>query len=439
MRYLLISNVYANLPAFEAVLADAKGFYDQVWCLGDLVSIGSYPNECVELLMTLNHLCVAGNDDWIVLGKGDFDTSYLDDLGQSNPEMRSSFLETRELLTNKVRIYLDELPTSILEDQFTLTHGSPRHPLWESLHSSQAAQANFKHLKTKYCCVGNYQAPLVFEEVTGLNTVRCLSASNPDANKSDGVIELTSQRLIINCGAVGGGVVHQLNFVYSFYSLLDTQTNILEFRHVPLKTNPFVELRKKTHSTKSGSSLKAGNSTSIEMSSFKHQEFRQDTTENRQISGTRPPEIVLEEFITELRSYIKTIEVLLPDLGNVTTHSDSKAIFSELYTSLLFVNQYIASVIDYLNLRIKGSVCKSENMAEAILAEFTHTLRELALPMMGFVAVCQKPELSEEKLRNDLSTIDRTGKLLIQGFHYLEVNWRIWLETKNFNRRRFLF
>ena len=64
MRYLLISDIHANLAAFETVLKDAEGLYDKVWCLGDMVGYGPDPNECVELLLTLDHLCIAGNHDW---------------------------------------------------------------------------------------------------------------------------------------------------------------------------------------------------------------------------------------------------------------------------------------------------------------------------------------------------------------------------------------
>ena len=37
MRYLLISDIHANLAAFETVLKDAQGLYEKVWCLGDMV------------------------------------------------------------------------------------------------------------------------------------------------------------------------------------------------------------------------------------------------------------------------------------------------------------------------------------------------------------------------------------------------------------------
>ena len=66
MRYLLISDIHANLTAFETVMQHAGSpgkDYDFVWCLGDVVGYGPDPNECVELLRSMPHLCLAGNHD----------------------------------------------------------------------------------------------------------------------------------------------------------------------------------------------------------------------------------------------------------------------------------------------------------------------------------------------------------------------------------------
>lgn len=51
MRYALISDIHANLPALEAVLADiaARGDVDATYHLGDLVGYAPWPDEVVEL------------------------------------------------------------------------------------------------------------------------------------------------------------------------------------------------------------------------------------------------------------------------------------------------------------------------------------------------------------------------------------------------------
>jgi predicted phosphodiesterase len=52
MKVALISDIHANLPALEAVLADIDGHADvaATYHLGDLVGYAPWPNETVELI-----------------------------------------------------------------------------------------------------------------------------------------------------------------------------------------------------------------------------------------------------------------------------------------------------------------------------------------------------------------------------------------------------
>ena len=64
MRYALISDIHANLPALEAVLADIEQRAVQAtWHLGDLVGYAPWPNEVVALLGGRGIGGVAGNYD----------------------------------------------------------------------------------------------------------------------------------------------------------------------------------------------------------------------------------------------------------------------------------------------------------------------------------------------------------------------------------------
>jgi predicted phosphodiesterase len=65
MRYALISDIHANLPALEATLADiaARADVDATYHLGDLVGYGAWPNETVSLLAASGIAGVAGNYD----------------------------------------------------------------------------------------------------------------------------------------------------------------------------------------------------------------------------------------------------------------------------------------------------------------------------------------------------------------------------------------
>jgi predicted phosphodiesterase len=65
MRYALISDIHANLPALEAVLGHigAQKAIGATYHLGDLVGYAPWPNETVDLLRAFKIPGVAGNYD----------------------------------------------------------------------------------------------------------------------------------------------------------------------------------------------------------------------------------------------------------------------------------------------------------------------------------------------------------------------------------------
>ncbi|MDM8526647.1 metallophosphoesterase family protein [Anaerolineales bacterium HSG24] len=230
MRYLIISDVHSNLTAFEAVLNDAAGLYEKVWCLGDMVGYGPNPNECVELLLSLDHLCLAGNHDWAVLGKLDID--------DFNPDARFATLWTREQLTSNVKEYLDALPTKLLEEEFyTLVHGSPRHHVWEYILYPTIAQPNFEHFDTPYCFVGHTHSPVIFRQAD--NPEDMCDALVPVFNA--GPIQFDESRLIVNPGSVGQP---RDGDARAAYGVLDTESCTFEYRRVAYKVGEIQEKMK---------------------------------------------------------------------------------------------------------------------------------------------------------------------------------------------------
>jgi len=65
VRYALISDIHANLPALEAVLADIAAQPDvtATYHLGDLVGYAPWPNETVALIRDSGIAGIAGNYD----------------------------------------------------------------------------------------------------------------------------------------------------------------------------------------------------------------------------------------------------------------------------------------------------------------------------------------------------------------------------------------
>ena len=70
-RIVIISDVHANLPALEAALAtiDAAG-YDAIYHLGDAITIGPFPAECLDLLLDTSHMrfLMGNHDAWFAHG-----------------------------------------------------------------------------------------------------------------------------------------------------------------------------------------------------------------------------------------------------------------------------------------------------------------------------------------------------------------------------------
>ena len=214
MRYLIISDIHANLTAFEKVLEDSQGRWDVIWCLGDIIGYGPDPNECVALLRKYEHISLSGNHDWAVLNRLD--------LGTFNDEARHAINWTQSVLNEESKEYLEQLPPSIVQGDYTLAHGSPRHPVWEYLVDEPAALANFAMIETPYCLVGHSHTPLIFIEINEQSV-------DLYAPMYDQPIQLKGSRFIINPGSVGQPRDYDPR---AAYAILDTDKMSFEHRRV---------------------------------------------------------------------------------------------------------------------------------------------------------------------------------------------------------------
>ena len=164
MRELaVISDVHANLEAFESVLAEAKGL--DILCLGDLVDYGANPNEVVELVRRRGIKSVMGNHDWAALNG---DTSMF------NARAAMSSVWTRAHLTNQnlefIRTLVPEFRTELEGTAAYFTHGSPDDRLWEYVDPT-THHLLFGHYLSKLevglVGLGHTHVPYVWKEDTG--------------------------------------------------------------------------------------------------------------------------------------------------------------------------------------------------------------------------------------------------------------------------------
>lgn len=220
MRVLILSDIHANLAAFEAVLEDATGQWDIIWFLGDLVGYGPDPNECVAELQKHNHLALSGNHDQAVLGNLD--------IKLFNREANFAITWTNEALSDASREYLTTLNSKTVQTPFTLAHASPRYPVWEYIIDPGTAAENFDWFKTPYCFVGHTHVPVIFEERFNHNHREIFMRSPYYLEDSEPFL-LETNRLIINPGSVGQP---RDSDPRAAYALLDTEALSCAFKRV---------------------------------------------------------------------------------------------------------------------------------------------------------------------------------------------------------------
>ncbi|WP_284616200.1 metallophosphoesterase family protein [Aquabacterium humicola] len=113
-RIAVLSDIHGNLPALEAVLAEAgRAGAATVVNLGDIVSGPLWPAETAARLMALDWPTIAGNHERQVL------TQPPDRMGLSDAQ-------TAPLLDEAQRAWLQSLPpTRWLDDEVFCCHGTP--------------------------------------------------------------------------------------------------------------------------------------------------------------------------------------------------------------------------------------------------------------------------------------------------------------------------
>ena len=130
MRIGIISDIHGNLPALEAVMADLETRQlDILYCLGDLVGYGAFPNEVVETIKTAEIPTIMGNyDDGVGFDRDDCGCAYRDDGEKARGQ--KSLMWTRQHTTSAHKEFLRSLASQIRFDvdrqRVLLVHGSPR-------------------------------------------------------------------------------------------------------------------------------------------------------------------------------------------------------------------------------------------------------------------------------------------------------------------------
>lgn len=212
MRIAVLSDVHANLPALEAVLA-ALGRVDAVWHLGDVVGYGPHPDEVVARLGELGAIGVRGNHDAAALDPGMAEWF--------NPDARRAIEWTAARIGPATRAWIAGLPERCEIDGLTLVHGSPRDPTWEYVVTGIEARANLAAFGTAHLLHGHTHVPVAFRDAGG--RMETLEPTDGDT------LTLDHRRVLANPGSVGQP---RDGDPRASAMILDTDTSTLTWRRV---------------------------------------------------------------------------------------------------------------------------------------------------------------------------------------------------------------
>jgi predicted phosphodiesterase len=155
VKVAVISDVHANLPALEAVLAaiDADG-PDELWCLGDLTGYGADPARCTRIVLERADICLAGNHDMVITGEIGLEAFSSDARTAAEWTMETLSAEDLELLRS--------LEPRGVRGGVELYHGSIRDPVWEYVIDDRTAAVCLELQGTPLSLVGHSHVPLAY-------------------------------------------------------------------------------------------------------------------------------------------------------------------------------------------------------------------------------------------------------------------------------------
>ncbi len=193
MRYLVLTDIHANLEALDACIADARtrGF-DRALVLGDLVGYGADPNAVVERVVALDPLAIVrGNHDKVACG--------LEQAEGFNAVAKSAAFWTFDVMTPEHRAWLAALPEGpiLVDDLVEICHGSPFDEdayIFDELDAVRALKVSQRPL----CLFGHTHYPVSFEL-----SADTFDSTGPSASAESQLVLRNGSKYLVNPGSVG--------------------------------------------------------------------------------------------------------------------------------------------------------------------------------------------------------------------------------------------
>ena len=224
MRIAFVSDIHANLQAWQAVYADiaAQGA-DRIICLGDIVGYGPNPAETLAAVYSRVHYFVLGNHDAVIAG--------LKDASGFNAQARQMIEWARKRLGKKAVAFFRRVPLSIRHAKFRCAHGSPLRPsAFAYILDESDARACWNAVNADIIFVGHTHQPAA-HVLRPNGQYASLTAAEGKLRLEDG------HRYILNAGSVG--LSRDRDF-RAAYAIFDANAGIVQWRRVAFDVEQFM-------------------------------------------------------------------------------------------------------------------------------------------------------------------------------------------------------
>lgn len=217
MRYLILSDMHANLQALDAVLEDASTLgYDRVLVLGDLVGYGADPAAVIDRTLALDPVgLIRGNHDKVCAG--------LEPSTAFNDTARRSIEWTASVLSSDHLVTVRSLPKGplVVTPEVVICHGAPFDEDYYIFDADDARRA-IDDAGARICLYGHTHLPAVFATME--------RPAEHHAELADDELALpTGGPVLINVGSVGQP---RDGDPRAAYGVLDLERNTLRMRRV---------------------------------------------------------------------------------------------------------------------------------------------------------------------------------------------------------------
>jgi len=221
MQYALVSDIHANLQAWNAALIDIRNLgVDRIICLGDIVGYGPHPAEVLQSVhANVDHL-VLGNHDAVVCGK--MDASLFND------DAQAIIAWTQTQLNAEARRFLGSLPLSLEGRTFRCTHGDFSEPAaFNYVIDAEEAVPSWDAVPHSLLFVGHTHRPAIF--------VRGASGRPHVVDPQDFALE-EGKRFLVNAPSIGQPRDGKAMAGYCVY---DTESGSVCWRSVPFDIDAY--------------------------------------------------------------------------------------------------------------------------------------------------------------------------------------------------------